>query len=200
MQKFYLVLAILFFTFISAPAQKTELFATDAVERRIRKQFHLSSGEMHRLRPLIEREGAKLTVLLARYSDSDNGDFLSLWNALRIDRSQADPKLTKELTARQVNALGAARTSFENEILDKWLEGYVGFLAEVLSMDVYQSELLMRVFESETRQRRPLLARYNAGAWDKLTNERERRLRSILTPEQQRSYDRLFEAGANLIA
>ncbi len=175
-------------------AQTTGLFETASVEHLIKRQFKLSSGDMRTLSPLVRRENEVLLSILDRCSDSENKNYMSLWNSIRRTNSDFEANAIRGLTLVQKKAIHKARFELEMRILDYWLDDYLQELDELLEFDWVQTNRVALVFENEFEERIKLLVGGSGGStstdelWFKLSEERDARLEKILTPDQLQEY------------
>jgi hypothetical protein len=178
----------------SAQGQAIDLFGTN-LETRLKRQFKLTVIDLKRIRPLISRETENVARTYAHYSEERYRDnFLSLWDAVRSNRWEFETGLPTDLSSRQKTALRSARDQVESQVLDLWLDDYLDALAVVLELDRLQLTYVQAIFENETEKRRQMIIIENKRAvrlnpeWQRITDEREGRLRAILDDEQFRSY------------
>ncbi len=112
-----------------------ELLATSTLERDLTRQFKLTAVDIKRLDPLIKRENMKVVLTFGHYMQTENQDFLSLWNGVRSSRGEFETGLEGDLTSRQKSALRAARSEFELRVLNQWTSDYLTSLADYLELD-----------------------------------------------------------------
>ena len=193
------VFAILFTltsaSLLAAHAQSSEWSSSATLESRLKRAYKLTSNDLQRIRPLINRESESVAQTYGRYSgDRYRPSFLSLWDAIRANRWDFEAGLPADLTARQKNALRAARTEFESRSLNLWLEDYLEFLADVLDFDRIQMSCTLTIFGIETEKRLRLIVNETEKSvrmndeWQLITNVREEELKKILDLDQIRAY------------
>ena len=181
------------------------LFNITSIERSVTLRFKLSKNDRQIVHAAIERENRVLVLSYLRFSES-NTDFLCLWNKVRLERHEAEinPEIAS-LSPRQRSALAKARDEVERRVLEAWLNDYLSGLTDLLELDRIQADCISKVFERESETRRRLLAKESRegiilnAEWDKITEERDKCLRSILDPLQLHDYNLLFTVN-NLIA
>ena len=186
--------------------QENPLLNTSAVEARLRRQFKLTGSDIKQLQPLIRRENEDAVLMYKLYIRAAGDDFLSLWNGVRTSRAEFEQRLRGDLTPRQKDALRAARSDFETQILNWWLDDHVDALADFLGFDSFQVNCVRGVFEIETQKRlrlinsRAQLFTQGEWEWQKLTDEREKNLEEILDSDQLRLYHSMAKMIERLIA
>lgn len=180
---------------VAAHAQSSEWSNSPTLESRLKRAYKLTSSDLQRIRPLISRESENVAQMYGRYSaERYRQSFLSLWDGIRANRWEFEAGLPADLTARQKNALRAARTEFESRSVNLWLEDYVEFLADVLDFDRLQMNCSMTIFGIETEKRLRLIVKETEKSvrmtteWDSITNVREEELKKILDIDQLRAY------------
>lgn len=182
-----------------------ELFNTAGIERSVTIRFKLSKNDRLVIHPVIERENRTLVLSYFRFSES-NSDFLCLWNKVRVERHEAEASADQVgLSPKQRTALGKAREELERRVLEVWLGDYLSGLADLLELDRVQADCIAKLFERESELRRKLLSKESREGlhlnveWEKITEEREACLKTILDPLQLHDYNLLF-ASNSLIA
>jgi hypothetical protein len=187
-------------------AQGDDLLRTAALEKRLKKTFRLTPRDTTLLHPLIKLENENVVLAYERYSNDESAEFLSLWESIRNSRRNFQASFGHGLTSRQKEALGFARTEFESQILDLWVDDYISILAEILSLDRLQASSVSNIFGTEREKRHRLIITeakkhiYMNAEWQKLTDERERELKIILDAEQIREYRSLSQPIEELVA
>ena len=189
----------------AANAQADALFETASVENRLTRRLKLTKKDLTSLRPLIEQESDELLILYGNYADANSSDFLSLWNALRSRRAEHPIGRSGRLSPRQRRALAIAYSEFERQILDQWLEDYLRMLDDVLELDPVQSKHVQKIFDEEQRERLEIFREEKQALvhldarWQKIVDERERKIRQVLNASQLRTYTAM-SAVPNLVA
>jgi hypothetical protein len=177
--------------------QADGLFETASVESRLTRKLNLTQNDLRSLRPLIESESDDLLLLYGYYVDQGNSDFLSLWNAVRSRQFEFQSRSFGKLTPRQKRALTLARYEFEAQILDQWLDDYLQMLTDELELDLVRVKYVQVVFDVEHQERLEILRKEAVtpvrldALWQKLSDDRERKMKRILDDSQWRTYHRM---------
>lgn len=178
-------------------AQADPLFETAEVEVRLTAKLKLTPKDRSLLRPLIEWESDDLLSLYEYYADENAPIFLSLWDAVRTRQREFAVRSRRKLTPRQNKALSLARSEFEKQILVQWLDDNLQILMDLLELDWVQFKYVQRVFYSEHRGRLEVLRRESStgiqlnSTWQRLGDDRDRKLEKILSDAQLRLYRKL---------
>ena len=180
---------------VGACGQTVTNFETGKLETRLKAEFKLTSIELGRLRPLISRENENVARTFGHFCDDRyRENFLSLWDGIRDNRWEFEGTLPANLNRREKSALRAARLEFESMITNVWSDDYVDLLTGALELDRLQLSGVQMVFVNESERRLALIARETKDGvrknadWEKITDNRDASLKSILSSDQYRIY------------
>jgi hypothetical protein len=190
----------------TVPGQDEDIFETRTLEIRVQNRYRLSPAETKVLHPLIVNENYRLVLAYVRFSEDQGDDFLSLWNEVRVSRSNFESNISSQLTRRQKQALQAARSNIETRILGLWRDDYLAILTDELELDPIQQNCVKEIFRKETEKRhRILIIEAQTGIrkdaeWRALSESRDSSLREILDPDQNSNYLEFTQNERNLMA
>lgn len=186
--------------------QIDDLFNTVLVERRLKSRYHLTSKDLHLLRPLIDRQNEDLLIALSNRLETENTNFLSLWEDMRGKRAKFEVSMPKSLSSRQRLALRAARAEAESKISAEWLDSYLVLLEDLLELDWVQGNFILKVLEIERGKRLQFLGdtvsdpTKKDNLWHSATAEREEAMLLILSPAQLITYRKMIDPSRRLVA
>lgn len=187
-------IVLCFALLLTVHAQLEGLFDTRAVEQTMKQDFRLSSRDMKVLRPFIIGESKSMLQILSECKDRCEESYMRLWNKVLASRREFESSRLNGLAPRQQTALRAVRLKFEKMVLEQLVDDYTDQLGDYLELDWIQVNLVAKVFAAEYRKRLKLLegtASNNAEIdlkWRAITNERDKRLELILSPQQWQDY------------
>lgn len=191
---------------VDVSGQDGNLFDTRTVERTIKHQYGLTTQELNTLRPILRRQNAELVIVLNRCMDEEQTDYFSLWTRLWTKREEFESVSVKGMTRRQTQVLRTARLKFELRILTQWRSFYVEGLGSFLELDWFQATVLDKIFQKDQQERMkiilavPTSREHLERSWQRLSEEIERQLKPILSPDQLRDYRKLNAKSERLVA
>jgi hypothetical protein len=189
-----------------AQSQRNELFDTQRITTDIKRRFHLSSREVKQIEPVIAQENKKVAKIYVRFCGDEPEYSPRVWRQVVDDRMSFESTLGGAvLTVKQKEAVRSARAKMEKRILDYLIVDYVTFLSQFLELTEFEYNDVNTIFESESEKKRHLVIDHLdnpallAKEIDRVSDETEFRLRSVLTPDQWRQYKEL-ENTQDLVA
>lgn len=199
------LLLILLFAANAYP-QDSGFFNVRSIIRDVQSQFKLKKSEIRGLKPLIVRENEDVVRIYSRFSREGLGFSSPLWEEVIKRRLEFESRLSGRLTDRQRSAMRAARTALEARVLSFLVDDYVFFLGDFLELNGLELEGVQVVFQSEFRKKHILIADRISRSdsfqteLEKISEETERNLKMILSPEQFRDYRSLSGKDDNFIS
>jgi hypothetical protein len=207
-EKLILILAMLavFLLVFCAPLavypQADDDLDVNKVIKDVKERFHLSSGDIKSIRPLLYRENNNVLAIYARFSSDSEPEYSNrVWQELIESHCEFRARAQAGLTARQLAALRSARLAMETQIVEYLLTDYVDFLGQFLELDKWEFSDVQRLFEQDKLKKLKLFdtpGLVNFGTIEKevakISDGTERQLRGILTADQWRDYRSLTES------
>jgi len=190
---------------MAAQSQRNELFDTQRITSDIKRRFHLSSSDVKQIEPVIAQENKKVAKIYVRFCGDEPEYSSRVWRQIVDDRMSFESSLSSSLTIKQKEALRSARAKMEKRIVDYLVVDYVTFLSQLLELSDFEFSDVNDIFESESEKKRRLITDHlgNPGLLareiERVTDETEFRLKSVLSPEQWRQYNEL-ESTQDLVA
>jgi len=190
---------------MAAQSQRNELFDTQRITSDIKRRFHLSSSDVKQIEPVIAQENKKVAKIYVRFCGDEPEYSSRVWRQIVDDRMSFESSLSSSLTMKQKEALRSARAKMEKRIVDYLVVDYVTFLSQLLELSDFEFSDVNDIFESESEKKRRLITDHlgNPGLLareiERVTDETEFRLKSVLSPEQWRQYNEL-ESTQDLVA
>ena len=115
------------YTLSNADGQDLSLLETTSVELSVKHRFHLTAKELKFIQPMLRRQNFELVLALNSCLETEQINYLSLWNKVRAQRLEFEAVSIKGLTRRQTMVMRTARPKFESRILEHWPEHVPGY-------------------------------------------------------------------------
>ena len=158
------------------------------------------------IQPMLRRQNFELVLALNSCLETEQINYLSLWNKVRAQRLEFEAVSIKGLTRRQTMVMRTARPKFESRILEHWQSMFLDTLSPTLELNWLQTSLIEKLLQRDYHVRSRLLL--NAAlsqeqierSWNKLSRRFEQRLEGILFADQLRYYRDLRVQRGSLMA
>jgi hypothetical protein len=173
---------------------------------RLQSRFGLNHRQLSELSPFIQLEVKRLQTAYIAYNDQDTDDFMlawrepEIWLKLMSNRRDIESGMKDTFSKPQANAMRAACSKMEGEMLTLLLEDQVDLLSAELELGAEQSDKVNWILSKNNSKKQRILAnasQTNLRSFrqdiEAVTEEAEFEMAEVLTPEQQRDYDRLIE-------
>ena len=173
---------------------------------RLQLRFGLNHKQLSELSPFIQLEVKRLQTAYIAYNDQDADDFMlawrepDLWLKLMSNRRDIESGMKDTFSKPQASAMRAACSHMESEMLTLLLEDQVNLLSEELELQAEQSDKVNWILSRNNSKKQRILAnasQTNLKSFrqdlEAVTEEAEFEIADVLTPEQQRDYDRLID-------
>lgn len=199
-------LAIGFLISLAQDAHPQQFFDVKSVIQDVQKRFSLNSTDLQHIGPLIQKDNADLLVVYERFGGSDPEYSAALWRRVVDQRMDFENRTAAKLTNRQASAVRVARRSLETRILTRIVEDYVDFLVVYLELEALEREAIEHLLQKERTTKHALVMKYMQEPvrlekeLEVVSDRTEYWLGKILSQEQRRLYDSLYEAGPTITA
>ncbi len=189
----------------AATAQRNDLFDVKKITNDVKSRFNLSSRDVKAIQPVIDSENKKVFKIYTRFSGDEPEYSPRVWRQIVEDRMGFESGLGADLTSKQREAVRSARSRMEKRVVDYLVYDYVNYLSQLLELTEFEFNDVNDVFQSESETKRRLITPHIQSPArlqkeiDKVTDETEKKLRRILSPDQWRDYLE-FTSSFKLIA
>lgn len=135
----------------------------DAIQR-LQSRFGLSSREFQELSPFIQEEMRELQTVYTKYNDQDGENFMLAWRApgiwykLMSGRTELEAEMKGKFTKAQADALRAACSKMEDQMLSLLLEDQLALLASELDLRGGQIDEINEVIVVSNDKKQKLIA------------------------------------------
>lgn len=182
--------------------QDNEFFEVRSIIRDVKQRYELSTADLHRLGPIIQKENQEVLVIYSRFDGNEEGYPVDLWREVIRRRSDFESRITSGFKPKERAALRTARTALERRVLSYLVDDYINFLADVLELDNLQLEAVGKLMTRQSNRKHLSITKSLSSPalldaqLDKLAKETDLAMQIILSQEQYRIY-RTLSADPN---
>lgn len=181
----------------------------DAAQR-LQSRFGLSSRQLQELNPFIQEEIKELQIVYAKYNDQDGESFMLAWRApgiwykLMSGRTELEAGMKGKFTKAQADALRAACSKMEDQMLSLLLEDQLALLAGELDLKGGQIDEINEAIVVSNDKKQKLIADPQSQAngdvfrqkLDSVSKRTDEDIARILTVQQLYEYEVLKQKAS----